>query len=119
MTKPTKWPVRPAKIQISLGIRPVWSESSLSAWWKFGPLATYWAHSEDSDQTGRTCQFVSFVTSRLKWDNEKIFSERHNKKLQPPSDTKRKSRKRDTANADKQVDGEQRDQPLLSLWLQC
>ena len=29
-TKPTKWHVRPAKIQINLGIRPVWSESSLS-----------------------------------------------------------------------------------------
>ena len=26
MTKLTKWPVRPAKTQISLGIRPVWSE---------------------------------------------------------------------------------------------
>ena len=25
--KPTKWPVRPAKTQISLGIHPVWSES--------------------------------------------------------------------------------------------
>ena len=25
-TKPTKWPVRPAKTQTSLGIRPVWSE---------------------------------------------------------------------------------------------
>ena len=31
VAKPTKWHVRPAKIQISLGIRPVWSESSLSA----------------------------------------------------------------------------------------
>ena len=31
MTKPTKWHVRPAKTQISLGIPPVWSESSLSA----------------------------------------------------------------------------------------
>ena len=29
MTKPTKWHVRPAKTQISLGIHPVWSESSL------------------------------------------------------------------------------------------
>ena len=28
-TKPTIWPVCPAKTQISLGIRPVWSESSL------------------------------------------------------------------------------------------
>ena len=33
MTKPTKWHVRPAKTQISLGIHPVWSESSLCAWW--------------------------------------------------------------------------------------
>ena len=32
--------VRPAKTQISLGIRPVWSESSLSAWRKLGSLAT-------------------------------------------------------------------------------
>ena len=29
--KTNKTSVRPAKIQISLGIRPVWSESSLSA----------------------------------------------------------------------------------------
>ena len=28
--KQTKWHVRPAKTQISLGIRPVWSEFSLS-----------------------------------------------------------------------------------------
>ena len=32
MTKPTKLPVRPANTQISLGIRPVWSASSLSTW---------------------------------------------------------------------------------------
>ena len=31
MTKPTKWHVRPAKTQISLGICPVWKESSLCA----------------------------------------------------------------------------------------
>ena len=76
MTNPTKWHVRPAKTQISLGILPVWSETSLSAWWKLGPLATHWSHSEDSDQTERmprliwvfarrTDQFVDFVTSRL------------------------------------------------------
>ena len=39
--------VRPAKTQISLGIHPVWSASSLSAWRKLGSLATHWAHSED------------------------------------------------------------------------
>ena len=38
-----------AKTQISLDIRPVWSETSLSAWWKLGSLVTHWAHSEDSD----------------------------------------------------------------------
>ena len=48
MTKPTKWHVRPAKTQISLGIRPVWSESLLSAWRKRWFLATHWAHSKDS-----------------------------------------------------------------------
>ena len=53
MTKPLKWHVRPAKTQISLGIRPVWSESSLSAWRKLGSLAIHWAQSEDSDKTGR------------------------------------------------------------------
>ena len=51
--KTNKMTVRPAKTQISLGIHPVWSESSLSASRKLGSLATHWAHSEDSDQTGR------------------------------------------------------------------
>ena len=35
-----------------LGVRPVWSESSLSAWRNLGSIATHWVHSEDSDQTG-------------------------------------------------------------------
>ena len=39
MTIPTKWHLHPAKTQISLGICPVWSESSLSAWRKLGPLS--------------------------------------------------------------------------------
>ena len=33
MTKPTKSSVRPAKTQINLGMRPVWSESSQCAKW--------------------------------------------------------------------------------------
>ena len=45
--KTNKVSVRPAKTRISLGIRPVWSESSLSTWRKLGSLATHWAHSED------------------------------------------------------------------------
>ena len=64
MTKPTKWHVRPAKTQISLGIRPVWSESSLSAWRKPGSLATHWAHSEDSDQTGRISRLIWVFAGR-------------------------------------------------------
>ena len=47
MTKPTKWPVRPTKTQVNLGICPVWSESSLLAWRSIGSLATHWAYSED------------------------------------------------------------------------
>ena len=47
VTKPTKWHVCPAKTQISLGICPVWLESSLSARRKLWSLATHWAHSED------------------------------------------------------------------------
>ena len=52
--------VRPGKT-ITLGIHPVWSEFSLSAWRSTGSLATHWAQSKDSDQTGRTCHFVGFV----------------------------------------------------------
>ena len=58
MTKPTKWHVQPAKTRISLGIRPVWSECSLSMWRKFGFLATHWAQSKDSDQTGQMPRLI-------------------------------------------------------------
>ena len=57
-TKPTTWSVRPAKTQISMGIRPVGSESSMSAWRNLGPSATHWAHCEDSDQTGRMPRLI-------------------------------------------------------------
>ena len=63
--KTNKMAVRPAKTQISLGIRPVWSESSLSALRKLGSLATYWAHSEYSDQTGRTESSLGAQSLRL------------------------------------------------------
>ena len=75
-TKPTKWHVRPAKTQINLGIRPVWSESSLSTWGKLSSLAIIRAHSEASNQAGRMPRliwvfagrkghFVGFVMRRL------------------------------------------------------
>ena len=50
--------MRPAKTQTSLSIRPVWSECPLSASRNLGPLATHWAHSEDSDQTGRMPRLI-------------------------------------------------------------
>ena len=56
--------MRPAKTQISLGIRPVWSESSLSAWRNLGSLVTHWAHIEDSDQTGRMTRLIWVFAGR-------------------------------------------------------
>ena len=73
-TKPTKWHVRPAKTQISLGIRPVWLESSLCTQWEAKDTSILQLDSKHSDQTGRmprliwvfagrTCHFVGFVIS--------------------------------------------------------
>ena len=62
--KTNKRSVFPAKTQISLGIRRVWSEYSLSAWRKLGSLATHWAKSEDSDQTGRMLRLILDFTGR-------------------------------------------------------
>ena len=47
MTKLTKWHVLPAKTQISLGIRPVWSVSSLCTQWVAKDLSFLHADSED------------------------------------------------------------------------
>ena len=58
MTKPTKWYVCPAKTQISLGIRPVWSESSLCAQWVAEDPMFRHADSKDSDQTGRMPRLI-------------------------------------------------------------
>ena len=68
--------VRPAKTQISLGIRPVWPESSMCAQLVARDPSFLHADNEDSDQTGRmprliwvfagrTCHFVGFVMRRL------------------------------------------------------
>ena len=68
--------LRPAKTQISLGVHPVWSESSLCAQWVAKEPCFRHADSEDSDQTGwmprliwvfagRTNHFVGFVMRRL------------------------------------------------------
>ena len=75
--KPIKWHVRPAKTLISLGIRPVWSESSLCVQFVAKDPSFLHADSEDSNQTGRmprliwvcagrTCHIVNFV---VRWLN--------------------------------------------------
>ena len=49
------------RTQIRLGGCP---ESSLSAWRKLGSLATHWAHSEDSDQTGQMPRLIWIFPGR-------------------------------------------------------
>ena len=46
-TKAIRWPVCSVKTQISLGIRPVWSDSLLSSYRSSGSLATHEVHRED------------------------------------------------------------------------
>ena len=53
-----KMTVRPAKTQISLGIRPVWSESLLCAQGVAKDPSLLHADSEDSDQTGRMPRLI-------------------------------------------------------------
>ena len=64
MSKPTKWHVRPAKTQISLGIRPVWSEPSLCVLWVAKGPAFLHADSEDADQTGRMPRLIWVFAGR-------------------------------------------------------
>ena len=77
-TKQTKWPVHPAKTQISLHIHAVWWESSLSGRRSLRSLTTLKVQSEGYDQTGQrprliwvfavcTCHFVGFVVHRLSY----------------------------------------------------
>ena len=74
--KTNKMSVRPAKTQISLGIRTVWSESSLSAQWVAKDPSFLRADSEDwSDWADAQADLslrwahnhiIDFVMSRLK-----------------------------------------------------
>ena len=68
--------LRPAKIQISLRVRAVWSESSPGAFWIAQDAYFLHADNEDSNQTarmrrliwvfaGRTCKKVRFLTLRF------------------------------------------------------
>ena len=54
-------------------------QSLLSAWRKLGSLATYWAHSEDADQTGRMPRLIWVFAGRtvillvLSWDGSFVY----------------------------------------------
>ena len=81
--KNNKTSVRPAKTQISLGIRPVWSESSLCAHWVAKDARFLHADSEDwsdwAEAQADRClhwehtHFVGFVMSWLKFSSLEIF----------------------------------------------
>ena len=59
------WHVRPTSTQISLRMRAVWSESSLSAWRNFASLAIQNASSDDSDQTARMRSLICIFAGRI------------------------------------------------------
>ena len=61
---PNKVSVGPAKTQISLGIRPVWSASSLCTQWVAKDPSFLHADSEDSDQTGRMPRMIWVFAGR-------------------------------------------------------
>ena len=56
--------VRPGETQINLGIRTVWSESSLCAQWIDKDPSFLHADSEDSDQTGRMPRLIWVFAGR-------------------------------------------------------
>ena len=62
--KINKVTVRPAKTQISLGIHPVSSESSLCAHWVAKDSSFLHADSEDSDQSGRMPRLIWVFAGR-------------------------------------------------------
>ena len=104
VTKSTNWHVRPAKTQINLGIRSVWSVSSLCAQCVAKDPSFLHADNENSDRAGRmprliwvfaghTCHlfsflsffffffffFFCFVTRRLKWDTTMGYFQRRSR----------------------------------------
>ena len=63
-TKPTKWSVRPAKTQISLGIHPVWSGSCQCAQWVAEDPMFLHADNKASDQTGQMPRLIWVFAGR-------------------------------------------------------
>ena len=61
--------VRPMKTQISVRIRAVWSESSLSTWWNFAAMAIQNAQNENSERSHIQWIWLcpEFMTSRSEY----------------------------------------------------
>ena len=68
-TKPTKWHLSAAKTQISLGIRPVWSEPSLFALWVAKDPNFLQEDNENSDQTGQ----IEKADLSLRWAHSHLL----------------------------------------------
>ena len=66
MRKRTFWHVRPTQTHISLRIRAIWSESSMSVWRNFAFMAIQNASSEDSDQTVRMRRLIWIFTVQIR-----------------------------------------------------
>ena len=62
--KNNKMGVRPAKTQISLGMRPVWSESSLCAQWVAKDPECFFMRTAKTDQTGRMPRLIWVFAGR-------------------------------------------------------
>ena len=100
MTKPPKWVCAQCRLRSAWAKkawvfsyplstqRRLWSDwastqsdqSSLSAWRKLGSLATHWAHSEDSDQSGRMPRLIRVFAGHtvillvLSWGGSNIWA---------------------------------------------
>ena len=83
--KTNKWTMGPAKTQISLGVRPVWSESLLCAQWVVKDPNFLHVDSEVSDQTRRMPRLIWGFAGRilillvLSWDGSFINSIEYDK----------------------------------------
>ena len=63
MTKPTKWLCAQRRLRSALASTQS-DQSSPSVWRKLGFLPTHWAHSKDSDQTGRMPRLIWVFAGR-------------------------------------------------------
>ena len=65
MTKPTKWPVRPAMTQTSSGISPVWSVLAVRMQKPWVLISYHWVHNKDSDQTAWMRRLIRVIAGRI------------------------------------------------------